>query len=138
MNITFPRSRIGSWLPLLLALAMASAVGLGVGIGTVMLINGKWQSEYDRLNAPSTGAIASNVGPSLVLYLVDSQDQEEWVLGSEQVAAEDRASSNTVDAEYSFRILRMTTPQDELSVADIAQAWSEQPEGLQIVDMRRK
>ncbi|HLF77275.1 MAG TPA: hypothetical protein VJB57_07245 [Dehalococcoidia bacterium] len=138
MNATFPQSRLSHRLPRIFALAVASALGLGAAITAITLVDDKPQSPPFSVAVPVKVLSPANVRPTLYLYLVESQAQEDMVLAGDQEAAQERASANIVDPDYSIRIIQMTTPEDELAVDAIAEQWLDYPEGLRIIDLRGK
>ena len=138
MNSTLPHPKVGPWLPLLFGLIGASVLGIGAGLGTVKLIDSQWHTADTALEAQSTSAVVSDAWPSVVVYLVDTPEQEDWVVAAEQSADADRASSNSVDPGYTYRILRMTAPDADASLTAIKDSFSSSPGALRVIDMRPK
>lgn len=136
MNITFPQTRAGRRLPFWAVAIAGTALGISAGVGV-------WQIA-DSTSGPSQIAVttlpasyqSTRDDRSLVLYLVESQAQEDLVMAGEQEAARERESANAPDPNYVLAVMKATTPEEEQNVREILEAWSNSNSGVHLVDLR--
>jgi hypothetical protein len=137
MSVTYPEIKARKSPTLAVAIAGAAlAIAAGVGV---------WQasgspSEVGRGPAATSAkpALDYNVRNDrmLVLYLVDSQEQEDMVRANEAQAAQERASSGIPEPDYVFLVMKSTTPQELEGVREILDAWSTSSGGVFLSDLR--
>jgi hypothetical protein len=71
--------------------------------------------------------------PTLVLYIVDSQEQVQVALASEAQAGMERASAGIADPDYRVQIIDTSAPYGAEALRELLSNWSE---GLVTVDLR--
>ena len=133
MNIAIP-ARKGfkvQVLALCLAIAVFTAVTAGGAWGGIDLGGGT------TAPAPRENRFAfERTYPTLVLYLVNSQEQADHLHALQALAQAELYQSGSTEPDESIIVLVADTPDKELNAAEIVDYWTSAGSSVQVIDYR--
>ena len=137
MNIAIPTTRQfhkGSYLMALVG--TLSIIAIIATIGFLRVEDSGGASSHSVLTKPALEVTKSDT--SLILYLVGTQAEVDWVVAAEVEAANERSASGTPEPEQKIIVLKASTLEEERAAAEVIEAWEGSGSSFRLVDVRHR